>query len=156
MELVTLEQVRAHCRAEGEDDAVLEQFADAAERAASEFLNRRIFPDESAKDDALDALPAAVSAAEDAYAAACEAAQALSGEVRCISLRMAEAARAAALREARDTAAGIVVNPAIVSAVLLTAGHLYRNREATTAEPVRVLPLGVHELLWPFRVGLGV
>lgn len=50
----------------------------------------------------------------------------------------------------------MVVNPAIRAAVLLMAGHLYRNREAVTAENAKELPLGVTQLLWPARVGLGV
>ena len=50
----------------------------------------------------------------------------------------------------------MVVNPAIRAAVLLMAGHLYRNREAVTAENAKELPLGVTQLLWPHRCGLGV
>lgn len=112
MDLVTIEQLRAHCRAEPEDDTLLTVYADAAEQAAQDFLNRKVYPD-------------------------------------------AEAMAAAVL----DGLAGedpIVVNAAIQAAILLTAGHLYRNREATTAEPVRDLPQGVHQLLWPHRVGLGI
>lgn len=41
-------------------------------------------------------------------------------------------------------------------AVLLTLGHLYRNREATTTERLIALPLGVQSLLWPMRARLGV
>ena len=43
MNLVTIEQVRAHCRAEAEDDAILTIYADAAEEAAQNFLNRRVY-----------------------------------------------------------------------------------------------------------------
>lgn len=50
----------------------------------------------------------------------------------------------------------MVVNDAIRAAVLLTLGHLYRNREAVVSEAANELPLGVTQLLWPHRVGLGV
>ena len=112
MDLVDITQVRAHCRAEPEDDVLLTTYADAAEQMAQDFLNRRVFAD-------VDAMAAAV----------------LDGSAGCDP---------------------IVVNPAITAAVLLTAAHLYRNREAVTSEPAKELPLGVTQLLWPHRVGLGV
>lgn len=45
MELITLEQARAHCRADADDDALLELYGSASEGAAQQFLNRRVFPD---------------------------------------------------------------------------------------------------------------
>lgn len=42
------------------------------------------------------------------------------------------------------------------AAILLVLGHLYRNREATTAEALSTLPLGVQSLLRPLRVRLGM
>lgn len=50
----------------------------------------------------------------------------------------------------------MVVNDAVRAAILLLVGHLFRNREAVVAESVTELPMGVHTLLWPYRVGLGV
>lgn len=50
----------------------------------------------------------------------------------------------------------MLVNDAIRAAVLLIAGHLYRNREDVVAESVTQLPMGAHSLLWPYRVALGV
>jgi predicted HD phosphohydrolase len=53
----------------------------------------------------------------------------------------------------------MVVNDLIKAAVLLIAGHLYRNREdvisGQTAAAVQ-LPLGSRALLQPYRVGMGV
>ncbi|WP_372380299.1 head-tail connector protein [Xanthomonas sp. NCPPB 1062] len=112
MHLLTIEQVRQHCRADSADDALLAVYVDAAEQAAQDFLNRRAYPD-------ADALAAAVL----------------------------------------DGTAGddpIVTNPSVNAAVLLIAGHLFRNREAVTSETANQLPLGAHALLWPHRVGLGV
>lgn len=112
MDLVSIEQVRAHCRASSDDDTMLEVYAGAAEQQAQDFLNRRVFAD-------------------------------------------SEAMAAAVL----DGSAGddpMVTNNAITAAILLLTGHLFRNREAVTTESARELPLGVTQLLWPHRVGLGV
>lgn len=113
MDLVTIEQVRAHCRAEAEDDALLTVYADAAEQMAQDFLNRKVYAD-------ADALAEAV----------------LEGDAGCDP---------------------IVVNPAIRAAVLLTTGHLYRNREdVITGTSVSEMKEGARALLWPHRVGLGI
>ena len=112
MHLVTIDQARAHVHAFPHDDSQLELYVGAAEQAAQDFLNRRVYAD-------ADALAEAV----------------LDGSAGCDPM---------------------VVNDAIKAAILLLTGHLYRNREAVTGESVNELPLGVHALLWPHRVGLGV
>lgn len=45
---------------------------------------------------------------------------------------------------------------AIKAAILLTVGHLYRNREATVEKAMSELPLGVESLLRPKRVRTGM
>ncbi|MFB3129365.1 head-tail connector protein [Stenotrophomonas maltophilia] len=45
MELISLEQARAHCRVDTDDDALLELYGTASEGAAQQFLNRRVFKD---------------------------------------------------------------------------------------------------------------
>lgn len=45
MQLITIEQARQHCRADSADDAMLELYGGAAEEAAQEFMNRKVFPD---------------------------------------------------------------------------------------------------------------
>lgn len=47
MELVTIEEARAHCRADSDDDSMLELYGSAAEESAQNFLNRRVFKDGS-------------------------------------------------------------------------------------------------------------
>ncbi len=47
MELITIEQARAHCRVDADDDALLQLYGSASEGAAQDFLNRRVYPDES-------------------------------------------------------------------------------------------------------------
>jgi hypothetical protein len=53
----------------------------------------------------------------------------------------------------------ILVDDAIKAAILLTMGHLYRNREDVVAGPsagALALPLGARALLQSKRIGLGV
>ncbi len=45
MQLITIEQARQHCRSDSADDAMLELYGSAAEEAAQEFMNRKVFPD---------------------------------------------------------------------------------------------------------------
>ena len=113
MRLITIEQARRHCRAEGEDDQLLELYAGAAVEAAQNFLNRKLFED--------------------------------------------EAAMAAAVLEGSAGADPMVANDAVRAAVLLTLGHLYRNREEViTGAIVSEMKEGARALLWPHRCGLGV
>lgn len=46
----------------------------------------------------------------------------------------------------------MVVNEPIKLAIKLLIGHFYANREATTEDNLKVIPLGVQYLLDPFRM----
>lgn len=46
MRLVTIEEARQHCRVDSDDDQMLTLYGGAAEDAAQEFLNRRVYKDE--------------------------------------------------------------------------------------------------------------
>lgn len=50
----------------------------------------------------------------------------------------------------------MVVNSSVKAAALLILGHLYANREEVAATSVAKLPMGALNLLYPYRVGLGV
>lgn len=53
----------------------------------------------------------------------------------------------------------MVVNDAIKAGILLILGHLWRNRETVVVTPSAVaveIPMSAHNLLWPYRRGLGV
>lgn len=66
-------------------------------------------------------------------------------------------AMASAVLDGTAGAEPMLVNDAIRAAILLLAGHLYRNREeVVTGQTVAQLPVGAHALLWPYRVGIGV
>jgi hypothetical protein len=157
--LITIEQARSQTHADGVDEAMLELYAGAAERAAMQFLNRYVYPDTSALSGAQSTVAATLQAADVAFDAAIDAADDLEGSARCAARDAACRARTTARNAAREVLDGIVVTDDIRAAVLLTLAHLYRNREdvvAGSAAAAVQLPLGAHSLLWPYRVGLGV
>ncbi|MGY4892377.1 UNVERIFIED_CONTAM: phage gp6-like head-tail connector protein [Xanthomonas axonopodis] len=154
MPLVTLEEARAHCRADSED--ALQMYLDAAVDAAERFLNRRIFGTPSELAAAISLVPAELGAAQVRHDDDLAAAELLDGVARCVAERAVENDLRAAVHAAGIVYRGVVATSSINSAVLLITGHLYRNREAVVSEPASQLPLGAHELLWPYRVDLGV
>lgn len=159
MSLIDLPTARAHLRVE--DDYPEEQVAlylAAAEQTAAEFLNRRVFVDDSALGAAVGAVPAALTSASAAHTAAIDAAPLIEDcAVRDEALRHAARAFVAARTAARETYDGIVVNDAIKAAILLMLGHLFENRQDNvTGTIVSELPLSARSLLMPFRVGWGV
>lgn len=157
MDLVTIEQVRKHCRAEAEDDALLTVYAAGAEQAVQQFLNRRVFATADDLAAAVADMPGEVAAADAAHTAALEAAAALNGHARELRAVAAGFAWLQVMTKARETAVGIVVNDDIRDAVLLITGHRYRNREAViTGTIATTVPQGVTTILWPYRVGLGI
>lgn len=157
MEFITHAQAEAHTHSDGVDAEMLALYAGAAELAAMNFINRRVFADKDSLALAIDAIPAALADADAAYDAAREAAYLLDGSARAAALSAACAERESASERARETYAGIVITDDIVAAMLLILGHLFRNREdVITGETVAQVPMGAHALLWPYRRGLGV
>lgn len=158
MAIIDLDVARAHLRLE--DDYPEEQIEPklaAALSAAAQFLNRRIFEDVAALDTAIAAVPAALTAAGVAHQTACEAAGAMEDYVAsCAAHAHADRVYKTARVTARETYEGIVINPQIEAAILLTLGHLFENRQDVQQGAVAQLPIGSTELLFPFRVGLGV
>lgn len=51
---------------------------------------------------------------------------------------------------------GMVANFAFKAAALLICGHLYANRENTTAGALAEIPMGAHDLLRPHRRSFGL
>lgn len=158
MDLITIERARAHCRADGFDDEILTVYANAAERACARRANRNVYKDDAARNAALDALPAKMTAAFADYETAMTAAAAIANEDE---RKLAEYRAQAALDEAKldhfNTVNSIVVTDDYIAAVLLTLGHFYRNREEVVAgmgaQAVQ-LPFGAQAILdLMFKVG---
>lgn len=153
--LVTIEQARAHCRADSLDTTV-DLYLSAAVSTAAQWLNRRLFNDSTDLAAAIAAVPAELAAAQAAYDAALEAAALLEGESACAAKEAACNELRMARYRADETYRGVVANDQINAAILLITGHLFNNRESViTGTIATVLPQGAHALLWPFRVGLG-
>lgn len=158
MSIIALTTAKAHLRLESDypDDQVQGKL-DAAESSAAQFLNRRIFEDQGALDTAVAAVPAALVAAGAAYQAAMTTAGEIEDAVaRCAAEGYALRVYRSAQTAADETYAGIVMNPQIEAAILLTLGHIFENRQDVQQGAVQQLPIGATQLLFPFRVGLGV
>ena len=158
MSVITLATAKAHLRLESDyPDDQAQGKLDAAERMAAEFLNRRVYQNDAALTAAVAAVPAALVAAGAAYQAALTAAEAIDD---CVAERAAKGYALRAYRDAQtlacETYAGIVINPQIEAAILLTLGHLFENRQDVQQGAAQQLPIGAEQMLFPFRVGLGV
>lgn len=157
MSLISLPTAKAHLRLESDyPDAQVQGKLDAAESSAAQFLNRRIFANDAALTAAIAGVPAALVAAGTAYQNALTAAGDIDDTVaRCAAESHALLVYRDAQTLASETYAGIVVNPQIEAAILLTLGHLFENRQDVQQGAVQQLPIGAEQLLFPFRVGLG-
>lgn len=158
MAIVALSVAKAHLRLESDyPDAQVQGKLDAAESSAGQFLNRRIFEDQDTLDAAIAAVPGELAAAGAAYQNAMTAAADIEDSVaRCAAERHALRVYRDAQTAAEETYAGIVINAQIEAAILLTLGHLFENRQDVQQGAVQPMPIGATQLLFPFRVGLGV
>lgn len=152
--LIDLTTAKLHVVADDDSgNGLLTIYIGAAERFASEYLQRNIYADQPALTAAITAIPAAFAAANSAFIAAMALVEAMdAGEDR----DMAEFAALDTLRKARQAARmthqGIVINDAIKAAMLLCIGHLYANREdSVVGTTVAELPMGSRYLLDTLR-----
>lgn len=156
MSLISLDDARDQCRVEPDYPAAqLQPYIDAAEAAASAYLNRRIYCDQAAFDATVDGLGDVLLAASAAYADASMAAAVITDDLQRSALLDIADARLEAAKVAADRAIhGIVVNAAIDAAMRLLLGHLFANREdvltGMRAAAVAV-PMGARDLLRPYR-----
>lgn len=154
MPLLTPEQCRAQCRVDGDyADAELAALLASAEDAAAAYLNRSLFADQAALDDALDAFPAKAAAAASAYSVAMAEANSEPDAAKAAAMRsVAKQRKASADLALSRKLAGMVANPSVVAAVRLTLAHLWDNPAAVVIGAIAVeLPMGVIPLLRPYR-----
>lgn len=154
MPLVTVAQARAQARVEDSyPEAQLTAALKGAEDAAQAYLNRAVFatPEELTTDRAAYATKMATAKAD--YDAAVAAAELLTNETeKAAALQIASVDYQEAQAAAERTLHAMVVNDSIVSAILLTFGHLFANREdVVVGAPAVELPLGARSLLRPYR-----
>lgn len=135
MQLITIEQARDHCKAEGDDDDLIRVYADAAEAECSRLANRALFPTTAALNAAVAGVPAKMTAAYAAYDSAMETAAASDDDrVACMLSAQADAALTAVTVECEAITHGLALdvpaNKNVIAAVLLCLGHYYATRPA--------------------------
>lgn len=134
MKIVTIEQVRDHARADGDDDPQLELYATAAERMFERLAHRAIFVDSTQMAAAQANVEATVAAAWDAYELSHAAVMSLpAGERRDDMLARARASLRRVLDEQEAITHGMVASEDVQVAICILAAHLYRNREEVVA-----------------------
>ncbi|WP_117310040.1 head-tail connector protein [Stenotrophomonas sp. G4] len=154
MPIVSLAQARSHVRVEADYPAEQLQGAiSGSQDAAQAYLNRRIYEDANALALARSGYPTAVKAAALARdQALADAVFIEDGNERTATIRLSEIAYREAIAEAEACIHGVVANPSIFSAILLTLGHLYANRTDVVVGAQAVeLPNGAKSLLRPYR-----
>lgn len=155
MPILTTSEALAHCRLEADYPAEqILPYMLAAEDFVVAYLNRAVYVDQDALDTAQASLAETVGTAYDAYLSAIEAAEAQENAgQREIMCALAKEKYMTAKRKANRAMLGVVVNPTIRAAMLLTLGNLFVNRETdVVGVSVAKLPSGVPELLRPYRV----
>lgn len=156
MALVDVATAKVHLRVtHSDEDARIESMVAAAQEQAEAFLNRRIYEDTYAQDEALTQAPAILSDAEEVYDAALEAAGALESQTE---RNLAETDALAAWKDAQEASRmarrGMVVNESIRTAILLITASLWEHRG--DEDTVAGIPPAARAFLWPYRIGLGV
>lgn len=154
MPIVSLAQARSQVRVEADypEDQLQAAIAGAVD-AAQAYLNRRVYENSNELAQARAGYPAAVKAARLARdEALAEAVFIENCEERTAAIRVAVVAYREATAEAEACIHGVVVNPSIVTAILLTIGHLYANRSDVVVGTQAVeLPQGAKSFLRPYR-----
>ena len=152
MSIISIDVAREHLRLEPDYPAQqVQPYLDAAEGAARQFLNRRIFADQAAKDAAVAAID--LVAAKQALDAAIKAAEAMTDPAaKQSATEYARYMYRQALSEADETFHGVLMNPQIQAGILLIAAHLFEHRGDAQA----AIPEAAYMLLHPYREGLGV
>lgn len=158
MPVIAIDIAMHHLHAEPDDRVLVQAQLEAAEGAAMEFLNRRVYADQVALDQAKAGVLAAMRAAKEANTVAVAIAE-LEPEhtLRARLLDHARQALAEAYDRADAIAYGMVLNAQIQAACLLKLGHLFANREEVVTGATAVeLPLASQHLLMPYRIRMGV
>ena len=166
MRLITIEQARDHCKADGDDDNLLEIYATAAEAMCARLANRSLFASAAEYEAAMASVSPRMAAAYIAYDAAITAAKA-ADDAR-VSVMMAAQAQhaldAATLRCEYDMhglvvpeageMGGMTGTEAIHAAILLLTAHYYMTLPAVItgqgAAAIEV-PLATRDIMEHYR-----
>lgn len=154
--LVSVAEAKVHLRVmHAEEDALIQTFLDAAQEQATAFLGRAVYADAGALSAAITQAPTDLSAAGAAYNSALAAAGLFEDpDERTAAERAAMFAYWAAVEAAERVRRGIVITPAVKTAILLITAALWEHR----GDEVELdgMPQAARAFLWPLRVGIGV
>lgn len=140
MKLITLDEARDHCKAEGDDDGLLTTYCNAAEAACARLANRSLFATTAELNAAVASVNSRMAAAYTTYDAAIASAEAADDDRITAMMKSAAQSQldAATTRceadlhglalDAAADAAGMPGNDAIKAAVLLLVAHYYATR----------------------------
>lgn len=152
--LIDLATAKLHLRVDGtDDDAIITLYISAAEGTIAAYAQRNIYADAPTLAAAVAAAPASLAVATVVYDAAILAAELMDeGADQDMATFAANYAYAQAQKTAQMTFQGIVVNDQIKTAILLTVGHLFENREdSTVGQAATALPMGCSYIMQPYR-----
>lgn len=158
MSVIDIDLAMRHLLAEPEDQVLIQAQLDAAEDAASKFIQRCFFVDQAALSAATATVKDKLQAARADYEAALTDTDDIANACdRESSRKLAYQVFADSSADIRAIAQGVVINPSITAACLLKLGHLFANREeVVTGVSAVELPLASQSLLMPYRIGMGI
>ena len=147
--MIDLALAREHLKADDEDveDTLIEQYIASAKTICEGYCNRKFYVDEAARKEAFDQALEDQVTIDDDYDAAIRAAT--NDSVRGL-LANDHASR---IGELRQSANGVVVDDTIIAAMLMTLGHLYKNRQEVIAgqqSSATWVPAGARRMLEPY------
>lgn len=154
LRFVTLDQLRIHTKADGDDDDLLQLYGESAENFCSNECELNVY---ATREELDTALLGCAETFRDAIAkrdAALQAADAeVDTQVKQFMSQMAYSTYASEVDAITRVQLGRVAGPSFIAAVLLIAGHLYRNREEVTTginHGATKLPVGYKHMLHQF------
>lgn len=132
--MITIGQLRAHCRADVEDDTLLGVYLDAAVKACARAANRNLYWTQDELTAARETAVSSLNQAEATYKDTIAVNKALYvGDTLFRTNALAGRQWDDAVRNYENIVNGRVIEGDIIEAILMTAGHYYRNREEVTA-----------------------
>ena len=154
LKFITMDQLRIHTKADGDDDDLLMLYGAAAEDFCVAECQVNVYPDQAGLDAAQAQCPEVLRAAIVARKTGMDAADVEEDELVAAYMRAnAQNAYEAARFALRRVELGRVATDSFLAAVLLIAGHLYRNKEEVTTginHGATKLPIGYKHLLHKF------
>lgn len=166
MRLVTIEDAREHCKADGDDDAMIALYCETAESECARLANRSLFATRAEMAASLATIGTRMAAAYTAYDAAILNADAqgddrvagmlkyaAQAQLDSVTTQCEKDAHGLTLESAPDTV-GVSGAQAIRGAVLMAVAHFYATRPAILtgqgAAAVEV-PMGTADIMAKLR-----